>query len=71
MYSLKLAHLAHDAVGSEVVEFYRDMRTFGKAYEAFYERVRHEGVSFVRYDEHINVTRQDGQWSRSKLQGQT
>ena len=40
MYSLKLAHLARDVLDAEVVEFFRDMRTFGKAYEAFYERVR-------------------------------
>ncbi len=39
MYSLKLAQLARDYVDAEVVEFYRDMRTFGKDYEAFYERV--------------------------------
>ncbi len=31
--------LVRDYVDAEVVEFYRDMRTFGKDYEAFYERV--------------------------------
>ena len=30
MYSLKLAHLAKDMIGADVIEFYRDMRTFGK-----------------------------------------
>ncbi|MFN2235749.1 MAG: 4Fe-4S binding protein, partial [Anaerolineales bacterium] len=50
MYSLKLAHLARDVIGAEVVEFYRDMRTFGKAYESFYERVKHEDVHFVRFE---------------------
>jgi heterodisulfide reductase subunit A2 len=55
MYSLKLAHLVRDAVDAEVVEFYRDMRTFGKDYESFYERVGHEGVQFVRFDRDIQV----------------
>jgi heterodisulfide reductase subunit A len=55
MYSLKLAHLARDVLDAEVVEFYRDMRTFGKAYESFYERVKHEGVHFVRF-ENLNGT---------------
>ncbi len=50
MYSLKLAHLARDVLDAEVVEYYRDMRTFGKAYESFYERVKHEEVHFVRFE---------------------
>jgi len=58
MYSLKLAHLAQDVVGAEVLEFYRDMRTFGKSYEAFFERVRDEGVAMMRYNDHIAVTGQ-------------
>jgi heterodisulfide reductase subunit A2 len=60
MYSLKLAHLARDLLDAEVVEFYRDMRTFGKGYEAFYERVEHEGVQMVRYDENIHVSQHNG-----------
>ncbi len=60
MYSLKLAHLAHDLLDAEVVEYYRDMRTFGKGYEAFYEQVRHEGIEFIRYDENIQVSQTDG-----------
>jgi heterodisulfide reductase subunit A len=60
MYSLKLAHLARDVVKSEVVEFYRDMRTFGKAYESFYEHVRDEGVQFIRYDDDIHISQQNG-----------
>jgi heterodisulfide reductase subunit A len=55
MYSLKLAHLVRDTVDAEVVEFYRDMRTFGKDYESFYERVGHEGVQFIRFDRDIQV----------------
>lgn len=48
MYSLKQAHLVRDKTGAEVHEFYMDMRTSGKAYEEFYERVQEEGVTFVR-----------------------
>jgi heterodisulfide reductase subunit A2 len=60
MYSLKLAELARDYIGAEVVEFYRDMRTFGKGYEAFYERVHENGVHFTRFDKDIQVSRQNG-----------
>ena len=60
MYALKLAHLIRDAVEAEVVEFYRDMRTFGKDYESFYQRVGREGVRFVRFDRDIVVSKQDG-----------
>jgi heterodisulfide reductase subunit A2 len=56
MYSLKLAQLIRDYVGAEVVEFYRDMRTFGKDYEAFYERVQRHGVHFIRFDRDIQIT---------------
>jgi heterodisulfide reductase subunit A len=59
MYSLKLAHLAREVLGAEVFEFYRDMRTFGKAYEAFYEKVRDEDVEFIRYDQEISVEEDD------------
>jgi heterodisulfide reductase subunit A len=55
MYSLKLAHLVRDVIGAEVIEFYRDMRAFGKAYESFYESVREEQVEFVRFDGNIRV----------------
>jgi heterodisulfide reductase subunit A len=60
MYSLKLAQLARDYLGIEVVEYYRDMRTFGKGYEAFYERVGRTGVQFIRYDENIRVVQHNG-----------
>lgn len=56
MYSLKLAHLIREYLDAEVVEFYRDMRTFGKDYESFYERVRSEGTRFIRFDKDIEVT---------------
>lgn len=48
MYSLKLAHLIREKTHAEVFEFYMDIRSFGKGYEEFYDRVQHEGVVFVR-----------------------
>jgi heterodisulfide reductase subunit A2 len=48
MYSLKLAHLIKEKTHAEVFEFYMDIRSFGKGYEEFYERVQHEGIVFVR-----------------------
>jgi heterodisulfide reductase subunit A len=60
MYSLKLAQLIREYVGAEVIEYYRDMRAFGKGYEAFYERVGHEGVHFTRFDEEIQINRHNG-----------
>jgi heterodisulfide reductase subunit A len=46
MYSLKLAQLVIDYVDAEVFEIYRDMRTYGKDYEEFYNRTRKKGVNF-------------------------
>jgi heterodisulfide reductase subunit A len=46
MYSLKLAQLVHDYVDAEVHEIYRDIRTFGKDYEEFYNRTKMKGVHF-------------------------
>ncbi len=48
MYSLKLAHLLQERTGAEVFNFYIDMRTPGKAFEEFYNRVGEEGVHFIR-----------------------
>jgi heterodisulfide reductase subunit A len=31
---------------ADVFEIYRDMRTFGKDYEEFYNRTRQKGVTF-------------------------
>jgi heterodisulfide reductase subunit A len=67
MYSLKLAQLIRDYVGAEVVEYYRDMRTFGKDYEAFYERVKQHGVEFIRYDKNIQVSQQGEQLKVSMI----
>jgi len=49
MYSLKLAHLVKEKLPeAEVFEYFIDMRSFGKGYEEFYERIKSEGVHLLR-----------------------
>jgi heterodisulfide reductase subunit A len=48
MYSLKLAHLLKEHTGAEVFNFYIDVRTPGKSFEEFYQRLLAEGVHFIR-----------------------
>jgi len=49
MYSLKLAHLAEEKLhGAKIFEYFIDMRSYGKGYEEFYERIKNEGVHMVR-----------------------
>jgi len=49
MYSMKLSHLILEHVpGARVFEFYIDIRSFGKGYEEFYNRLLNEGVIFIR-----------------------
>jgi heterodisulfide reductase subunit A len=48
MYSLKLAHLLKEKTDAEIYNFYIDMRTPGKDFEEFYNRVADEGVHFIR-----------------------
>ncbi len=49
MYSLKFAHLILDKLpDAQVYEYFIDMRSFGKGYEEFYERIKDEGVSIIR-----------------------
>jgi heterodisulfide reductase subunit A len=48
MYSLKLAHLLLEHTGAEIYNFYIDMRTPGKGYEEFYDKLLSEGVQFIR-----------------------
>jgi heterodisulfide reductase subunit A len=48
MYSLKLAHLIKERTGAEIYNFYIDMRTPGKGYEEFYDRLLKENVHFIR-----------------------
>jgi len=49
MYSLKFAHLVREKLPNATChEFYIDMRAFGKGYEEFFERIRHEEVRVIR-----------------------
>jgi heterodisulfide reductase subunit A2 len=48
MYSLKLAHLLKEHSGAEIYNFYIDLRTPGKGYEEFYDKLNAEGVHFIR-----------------------
>jgi heterodisulfide reductase subunit A len=48
MAAVKFAHLVQDRTGAQVYDFYIDMRAYGKGYEEFYNRVREEGVQFIR-----------------------
>jgi heterodisulfide reductase subunit A len=48
MYSLKLAHMVKERIGAEVYNFYIDMRTPGKGYDEFYDKILKEGVHMVR-----------------------
>lgn len=49
MYTAKQAHLVKDKIPDcDVSIFYMDVRAFGKGFEEFYDRVRREGISYVR-----------------------
>jgi len=48
MHSMKFAHLIKEHTDAEVCEFYIDIRSFGKGYEEFYNRVLNEGTIFFR-----------------------
>jgi len=60
MYSLKLATLVREYLNADVLEFYRDMRAFGKDYEGFYHRTENHGVHFIRFDGDLKVEQRDG-----------
>ncbi len=60
MYSLKLATLLREYTEADVVEFYRDMRAFGKDYESFFQRTEGLGVQFARFDRDIRVEQRCG-----------
>jgi len=64
----KQAHLAHDRLPDvEITVFYIDIRAFGKGFEEFYDRVRHEGVLYrkglpsevLRRGDHLVVRAED------------
>jgi heterodisulfide reductase subunit A len=48
MYSLKLAHLVKEHTDAEIYNFYIDMRTAGKGFEEFYQKLLEEHVHFIR-----------------------
>jgi heterodisulfide reductase subunit A len=49
MQSMKFAHLVKEHLpGINVYEFYIDIRSFGKGYEEFYNRILSEGTIFIR-----------------------
>lgn len=49
MYSVKLAHLAKEKLpDADISEYYIDMRSFGKGYEEFYNRINNEDISIIR-----------------------
>lgn len=48
MYALKFSHLVKEKTSAEVYQLYIDMRSFGKGYEEFYERILEENVNVIR-----------------------
>jgi heterodisulfide reductase subunit A len=49
MYTAKHAHLVRDKLPeAQITAFYMDVRAFGKGYEEFYDRVKHERVLYRR-----------------------
>ena len=49
MYLAKQAHLIKDKLpDADITVFYMDVRAFGKGFEEFYDRVRREGIRYVR-----------------------
>jgi heterodisulfide reductase subunit A len=48
MYSLKLAHLIKEHTQAEIFNFYIDIRTPGKGFEEFFQKLLNEGVHFIR-----------------------
>jgi heterodisulfide reductase subunit A len=49
MYTAKHAHLVRDKLpDANITAFYMDVRAFGKGYEEFYDRVKHERVLYRR-----------------------
>jgi len=48
MASLKLAHLVQERTHAKVYNFYIDIRSAGKGYEEFYDKLLQEGIHFIR-----------------------
>jgi heterodisulfide reductase subunit A len=65
MYTAKHAHLVRDKIpDAHITVFYMDVRAFGKGYEEFYDRVKHERVTYRR-GEPSEVYRRTGKDGRS------
>ncbi|MHC1585581.1 MAG: 4Fe-4S binding protein, partial [Candidatus Syntropharchaeia archaeon] len=51
MYTAKHAHLVEERIeGAKVTVLFTDARAYGKGFEEFYNRVKREGVKYVRRD---------------------
>ncbi len=48
MYALKFSHLVKEKTNAEVYQLYIDLRSFGKGYEEFYQRILEEDVNVIR-----------------------
>ncbi len=67
MYNAKQAHLVGEKIpDANVTVLYTDMRAYGEGFEEFYNRVREEGVKYVRreLDDPIEVKKKDGEEDR-------
>ncbi|MBT3338832.1 MAG: CoB--CoM heterodisulfide reductase iron-sulfur subunit A family protein [Anaerolineae bacterium] len=70
MQSLKFAHLVDERTGAQVYNFYIDIRTPGKGYDEFYNRIVEEGTHFVRgkVAEVTNAARLNGEKEKLIIQ---
>jgi heterodisulfide reductase subunit A len=70
MSALKFAHLVKEKTGAKVYNFYIDMRTAGKSYDEFYQKVLEEGTLFVRgkVGEVTNIPRNPGEEGKLMIQ---
>lgn len=48
MYAFKFSHLVKEKTSAEVYQLYIDVRSFGKGYEEFYQRILDEDVNIIR-----------------------
>lgn len=48
MYAFKFSHLVKEKTSAEVYQLYIDIRSFGKGYEEFYQRILDEDVNVIR-----------------------
>jgi heterodisulfide reductase subunit A len=48
MYAFKFSHLVKEKTSAEVYQLYIDVRSFGKGYEEFYQRILEENVNVIR-----------------------